>query len=670
MVGVRTTTSLVSAGTERMLVDFGRANLAQKALQQPERVREVLDKARSDGVADTVAAVRSKLAQPLPLGYTSTGVVIEVGAGVVDVAVGDHVATNGPHAEFVAVPATMAARLPTGLRTEHGCFATVGAVALHAVRLAAPELGERFVVSGLGLVGLMAVQLLHANGCRVLGVDPNPARLALAARLGADVSGIGAAEEEAPRFSGGRGVDGVLICASSKSTDVVRSAARMCRRRGRVVLVGVAPIEIDRATFYERELTFQVSSAYGPGRYDASYEQGHDYPFGYVRWTAGRNMEAVLDQIAAGRLDVESLISHRFAFDDAPAAYDTLSSDPSALGIVLEYPTEEERPTADLLVSSVSTSGRASAKSGGLAVIGAGNFATRTLAPAIASAGGTVDTVVSRGGTSAAILARSLGARASSDVDGVIDDPSISSLFIATRHDSHASLASRAIAAGKHVYVEKPLAVDVAQLDEVRAAVEAAPELGVLAVGFNRRFAPFTVAMSDALKSLGGPKAVVITVNAGAIPGNHWTQDSEAGGGRIVGEACHFVDLARHLVAAPITDVESRYLESLTRDTATISLGFADGSTAHIHYFANGSNRYPKERVEVFAGGRVLTNDNYRTLRFHGWPKRRTIRSHRQDKGHAASVGAFLSATRGRAPWPIPLDELFEVSTAVLAAAD
>lgn len=670
---IRSLASLVSAGTERMLVDFGRANLLDKARQQPDRVRDVIDKALAEGVVETVDAVRSKLSQPIALGYANAGIVIATGRGVDEVSIGDLVASNGPHADVVDVPATMVAKVPAGVSPEHACFATVAAVGLEGLRLANCTLGERVVVTGLGLIGLITVQLLRAQGCEVIGIDPDGERRLLAEAVGAATSEPGdAAEAAVARFSRDRGVDAVLICASTKSSDPVTAAARMCRQRGRIVLVGVTGLELERSAFYEKELSFQVSCSYGPGRYDSSYEGGTDYPYGLVRWTAGRNMEAVLDLAASGRLDLEALISHRFAFEDAAGAYTALVEDRSALGIVLQYPPgDDPLPEPRFRTQSHSRADQSRPARGAIAVIGAGNYATRTLIPAIAAAGARVEVVAARGGVSAGLAADRAGTRASSDIQGVLDDPAIDTVFIATRHDSHASLAIQALRAGKATYVEKPLALSDHELDDLITAVDeiTGAHGPILTVGFNRRFAPITVRMRELLGGTAGPKAVVVTVNAGEISADHWTQDREIGGGRIVGEGCHFIDLARHLVASPIVDVSTRYLGNTVKaDTATVSLAFDDGSTAEVHYLANGSPRYAKERVEVFCQGRILVNENFRTLRPYGWPHTRTLRLRKQDKGHTAAVSAFLAAARDGAPPPIPFDDLVEVSRATIAA--
>jgi predicted dehydrogenase len=666
--------SVVSAGTERMLVDFGRASLVGKVRSQPQRVAEVVDKARTDGIATTVDAIRSKLAQPIPLGYSCAGVVLEVGSEVQGFEPGDLVAAAAPHAEVTVVPSTLAAVVPEGVAPEAAAFATIGSIALQGIRLAQPTVGERFVVVGLGLVGLLAVQLLQAQGCAVLGIDPNPERRKRAETYGAAT--VGSSDDvlgAAAVHSRGRGVDGVLICASTTSNEPVHQAALMCRKRGRIILVGVTGLELDRADFYEKELSFQVSAAYGPGRYDAEYEGGRDYPLGYVRWTAGRNMEAVLDLVASDRVDPASLVTHDYAFADAPAAYETLVGDPSALGIVLRYPetTASSAParTVELVAGSRPPAGR-----GVVGLLGAGNFATQVLIPAIVDAGATLDTIVSGQGTTASIAAERFGARrASSDADAAISGDGIDTVVVATRHDSHADYVQQALRAGRNVFVEKPLAIDREGLEAVVATVADLAEAGgpvpLVGVGFNRRFAPVTVRMAELLAGVSSPKAITATMNAGALPPDHWTQDPAVGGGRIIGEACHLIDLVRHLVGAPIVGVSSVGLDVPGPvDTMSIQLAFADGSIGTVHYFANGSKQYPKERVEVFAAGRVLVNDNFRTLKAYGWPGAKTMRLRKMDKGHAASMRAFLDAVRTGGPAPIPFEEIVEVTRASIDA--
>jgi len=672
---IESAATLVSAGTERMLLEFGRGNLFEKALQQPQRVKEVLAKARTDGVLETLEAVRSKLDQPIPLGYCNAGRVVEVGPGVTSFAVGDRVVSNGPHAEVVAVPNTLCAKIPDGVSDEEAAFTPLAAIALQGVRLAQPTLGERVAVFGLGLIGLMAVQVLRANGCRVLGLDFDARKLELACGYGAEVVNLAAGEDAVAAglaFSDGRGVDAVIIAASTKSNDPVTQAAKMSRKRGRIVLVGVTGLELDRADFYEKELSFQVSCSYGPGRYDPNYEErAQDYPFGFVRWTEQRNFEAVLGLMADGGLNVRELITHRFDIGEAQKAYDALTDDRSAMGIVLTYPTA---PTETKLARSVALKPASPARAGArLGVIGAGNFASRVLIPAMKAGGAELATVTSQGGVSALVHGRKNGfAEASTDVDAVLADPALDGVVIATRHDTHADLAERALVAGKSVFVEKPLALAEDELDRIAAAAQSHERSPVVMVGFNRRFAPLAVRMKQLLDQLSEPMTFIVTVNAGAIPADHWTQDPQVGGGRIVGEACHFIDLLRYLAGAPIVGLHAvklgRPAGGVAEDKATLVIEFENGSHGTVHYFANGSKTFPKERVEAFGGGRILQLDNFRTLRAWGWPGFSKASS-RQNKGHAACAGAFVAALKAGGPAPIPLDEVVEVSRWSIRAA-
>lgn len=676
---IKTSRSLISAGTERMLVGFGKASLLQKARQQPERVKDVLNKARTDGVLATVDAVRSKLGQPIPLGYCNVGEVIAVGVGVEGFAEGDRVASNGPHADLVRVPVNLCARVPDQVADDAAAFTVVASIGLQGIRLAEPTLGEAFVVTGAGLIGLLTVQLLRAHGCRVLAIDFDDGKLALARSYGAETCNPAKGEDPVAAglaFSRGIGVDGVIITASTKTSDPVTQAAQMSRKRGRIVLVGVTGLELNRADFYEKELNFQVSCSYGPGRYDPAYEEGgQDYPVGFVRWTEKRNFEAVLDMLADGRLDVTALISRRFPFEDAAASYDALLADSAGLGFLLDYAS----PAADRLTRRVTLSeARFDPAEPVLAVVGAGNYASRVLIPAFKEAGAQLHTVVTSGGLSATITGSRAGfAAASTDMADVLADPAINAVAIATRHDSHAALAGQAIASGKHVFVEKPLGLTAAQIDEVEAAVEQASAQGAprqLMVGFNRRFAPLVVRLKTLLAPVQEPKSLLMVMNAGAIPPMHWTQDPAVGGGRIIGEACHLIDLMRFLVGHPIVSVDARRMGghpgvAVTEDKASITLGFEDGSFGTIMYLANGASAFPKERYEVFAAGRVLQLDNFRSLVGYGWPGFKKDRRFRQDKGQAAAAAAFLQSVRTGAP-AIPPAEIFEVSRATIKAAD
>lgn len=677
---IRTTASLVSAGTERMLVQFGKASLIDKARQQPDKVATVLDKIRTDGLFPTLEAVRRRLDQPVALGYCNVGRVIAIGEGVEGISIGDRVASNGKHAQIVAIPKNLCARIPETVGDEAAAFTVVGAIALQGIRLAAPTLGENVVVIGLGLIGLLAVQLLRAHGCRVLGIDLDPARIALAQRLGAqcvDLSRDGDPLASARSFSRGRGVDAVLIAATTQKSEPVHQAAAMCRKRGRIVLVGVSGLQLSRADFYEKELSFQVSCSYGPGRYDPQYELGgHDYPAAFVRWTEQRNFEAVLDMLAEGRLQVAPLVSHRFPFASAEKAYELLTSTTSSLGIVLQY-SDEDAPTAGLCRATIRlprTSADARRRDGVfIGVIGSGSYATQTLIPALASTAAVLKSVASQDGVSAAHAGRKYGfEQSTTDARSVLDHPHIDAVVVATRHDSHARYVCEAVRAGKHVFVEKPLAIRREELAEIEASVDGALAIGrvpLVMVGFNRRFAPHVRKIRELLAPMKEPRSFVMTVNAGAVPAEHWTRDPKLGGGRIVGEACHFVDLLRFLAGAPVRSVEAMAARGAP-DVATITLRFDDGSLGTIHYFANGHRSFPKERLDVFCGGRILQLDNFRTLRGFGWSGFSAQRLWRQDKGQNACIAAFVEAVRGAAPSPIPFDELIEVARVTMDVGD
>ncbi|MBW7906883.1 MAG: bi-domain-containing oxidoreductase [Phycisphaerae bacterium] len=670
---IQTTRTLISAGTERMLVEFGRAGLIAKARSQPEKVRQVLAKIRTDGLMPTLEAVFARLDEPLPLGYCNVGRVVEVGREVEGFAPGDRVASNGPHAEMVCVPATLAARVPDGVDDDAASFTVLSSIAMHGIRLLQPGLGEGYVVVGLGLLGLVAVQLLRASGCNVLGVDVNAARCELAAGFGAATVDIGAGGDPVQAglaFSRGRGVDGVLITASAKSDEIVHQAAQMCRKRGRIVLVGQVGLNLRRADFYEKELSFQVSCSYGPGRYDPAYEdQSRDYPLPYVRWTVARNFEAVLDSLAAGRLDVRPLISRTIPQANAAEAYDLVVKDSGVLGVVLQYP-QQQPPTQRVTRLKAGPAPSAPADPV-IGVIGSGNFTKLVLLPAIRSAGGRLHSVTSAGGVTALHAARKFDAdEAGSDYRAVLASAEVNTVFITTRHSSHARMAAEALEAGKHVFVEKPLAIDEEGLELVRAAHEKRPDRQLM-VGFNRRFAPHAVQVRRLLAARAQPVAISILVNAGDIPATHWLQDPAVGGGRLIGEGCHFVDLALFLVGHPITTVQAAMFGpqcgGVRDDKLTLTLTFADGSIATVHYWANGPKSFPKERVEVFSEGRVVVIDNWRRLQAYDWPAAGRM-SRRQDKGHKDEVAQFLTRIREGGPPLIPFSEIEQVTRACFAA--
>lgn len=670
--------SVISAGTERMLVEFGQGNLLTKARSQPDRVKQVLDKMQTDGVMPTLDAVFNKLDQPLPLGYCNAGMVLGVGEGVNGFVVGDRVVSNGPHAGVVSVPQNLCAKIPDSVSDDDAVFTVLGAIALQGIRLVNPTLGERIVVVGLGLLGLLSVQMLVANGCQVLGIDFNSERLDLARQFGAQTVDLNVGEDPITAgmtFSNGHGVDGVLVTASTKSNDLMHQAAQMSRQRGRIVLVGVVGLDIQRADFYEKELTFQVSCSYGPGRYDTSYEDnGQDYPFGFVRWTEQRNFEAVLDLMVSRRLQTAPLIAKHIPQVEAAEAYRLLTEQPDMLGIVLTYP---ETTSIENTIITVNQLGKPVPVDGKpvVGVIGAGNFTTGVLLPAFKKTTAHLKTIASAGGTSAVIAGRKFGFQeATTDYQRMLADPEINTIVITTRHNSHARLVVEALNANKHVFVEKPLALNREELADIQEAVEHNNGRSQLLVGFNRRFSPLAIKMASLLSARSQPVSLIYTVNAGEIPADHWTQDPVAGGGRIIGEGCHFIDLLRYLVGSPIVGVEARMMGDvqgvvIREDKMSILLDFADGSTGVIHYLANGSKKFPKERIEVFSEGRILVLDNYKSLKGYNWPGFKKASS-KQDKGHAEETSAFVERITNGGEWLIPWEVLAEVTLASFTAVE
>ena len=679
---IATRNSVVSAGTERMLVEFGKSSYLGKARQQPDKVKEVINKIKTDGLLTTIEAVRSKLDQPLPLGYCNSGVVVD--STVPGFVKGDRVVSNGGHAEVVRVPKNLCAKIPDDVDDESAAFTVLGAIGLQGIRLAEPTLGESFVVTGLGLIGLMCVQMLRANGCRVLGIDQDSARCELARKFGAQTVDLSIGEDPisiAQLFSRGRGVDGVIVTASSKSNEVMHQAAQMCRKRGRVVLVGVVGLNLRRDDFFKKEISFQVSASYGPGRYDPMYEEkGQDYPVGFVRWTEQRNFEAVLDMMSAGTLDVKSLITSRFDINDAVEAYKLLD-DSSTLGIVLQY-TEKNH---DELLSPVVKLNRAqseqySVSDAVVGFIGAGNYASRTLIPAFKDAGAKMEVLVTSGGVSGVHHGRKAEFNlTTTELDVLWNNENVNTAAIVTRHDLHATQVCKALESGLNVFVEKPLALRLEELDKINRTyqeINATRESSLrVMVGFNRRFAPHIVKMKSLLREKREPKSIIITVNAGAIPADHWTQDPDVGGGRIIGEGCHFIDLMRFLVGHPITAFNAIMLGDvpgidIRDDKVSINLSFADGSFGTIHYFANGGKAFPKERVEVFCGNAVLQMDNYRSLKGYGWPGFKSMKLFRQDKGQKACARAFIESVQKGQAAPIAYDEVLETSRVSIEVAD
>lgn len=671
---IQTSKSLISIGTEKMLINFGKANLINKVRSQPEKVKTVIEKTKTDGLIATYEAVKSKLDQPLPLGYCNVGYIIDSSdCGF------DHktrVVSNGHHAEIVRVPKNLVAKIPDNVDDDSASFTVVGAIALQGIRLLNPTLGERVVVIGLGLIGLMAVQILKANGCRVLGVDFDKKKCDLAKKFGVDIVNISDGDDiytHAESFSNGKGVDAVLVTASSKENTIIHEAAEISRKRGRIVLVGVVGLNINRADFYEKELSFQVSCSYGPGRYDKDYEEkGNDYPYGYVRWTEKRNFEAVLELMSSGLLDVKPLISNVFSFEDAQSAYNKLDGKDS-LGIILDYQNQDNSNLNNKTVKLKVKHNSVKSYKKHIAFIGGGNYASRILIPSFKKAGATFSSLVTSSGISAVHHGKKNDFEyASTDINEAFKNET-NAVVIATQHNLHAKQVIDALKNNKHVFIEKPLALNHEDIDAIEHQIKKSKK--ILMVGYNRRFAPLVQKMKTLLKKKPTPKAFIMTMNAGSISEDHWTQDIEVGGGRIIGEACHYIDLMRFLVGHKIKSFEAIKISKndhmqITSDKAIISLTFEDGSIGSIHYLANGGKSFPKERIEVFCEDAVLQLDNFRKLKGFGWKGFNKISLWAQDKGQDNCSRAFVESLEEEIGSPISNQEIFEVARITIDIAN
>jgi predicted dehydrogenase/threonine dehydrogenase-like Zn-dependent dehydrogenase len=679
---VRTAASLVSAGTERASSEFASKNLLQKARMRPDLVRDVLSKISRDGLLATVSTVRSRLDQPSALGYSSAGTVVAVGEGIADITPGDRVACAGAghavHAEFACVPRLLVARIPSETVTfDDAAFTTLGAVALHGVRNADVKLGDIVAVIGLGLLGQLTVQILKAAGCCVLGMDISEERAQLALRLGADAVGTSSSsfQDLCLQHSARHGADSVIITAQTASNDPVNLAGAVARNRAVVVAVGTVAMDIPRRFFYDKELDFRVSRSYGPGRYDSAYEQkGIDYPIGYVRWTETRNMEAFLKLLADHKLDLQALVTHRFPIARAHSAYDLITGKTREpfLGVLIAYPELAD----DTRQVSVTPPDRriASEKSIRIGLLGAGSFATSTLLPAIQRVGG-VEMVVAcaANGSHARHAAQKFGFRScATDDHEILYHPAVNTVVITTRHHLHAAQVTSALTSGKNVFCEKPLCLNESELRSIAAAHDdqTSPR-PLLMVGFNRRFAPLTVRLKSFLHDVSEPLAIHYRVNAGFLPADHWLNDPLQGGGRILGEVCHFVDFLCFLTNSSPLDVETRSLPNpghYSNDNIVCSLRFADGTLATISYFANGDKSFSKERIEVFGGGSVAVLEDFRRLELVRGGKKRVFRSLlRQDKGHRTEWQAFVTAIQTGAESPIPFPEVVSTMLATFA---
>ena len=665
---IKTTRTLVSLGTERMLVEFGKANFIQKAKQQPDKVKMVLDKVKTDGLKPTINSVFNKLNQPLPLGYCNVGEVVAVGKGVTEFTIGDRVASNGNHAEYVLVPKNLVAKIPDNVTDEEAAFTIIGSIGLQGIRLLNPTFGETIVVVGLGLIGLVTAELLRANGCKVIGFDFDAEKVTIANQKG--ITAINPAEgtdqvKFVESFTNGVGADGVIITASNKSNEIISQSARMCRKRGRVVLVGVIGLDISRADFYEKEITFQVSCSYGPGRYDEQYEQkGNDYPIGYVRWTEKRNFEAILNALSNGSLDVKPLITERISLKDYKKIYGDMGNSKSIASILVYDQTET--PVKTVNVTEKSFKGQ----KGVIGIIGAGNFTSSTLMPQLKDLNANVKYIASSGGLSSTTMAKRYGvANSTSDYKEILKDEDTDLVIITTKHNSHAHFVIEALQAGKSVFVEKPLALNVVELTEVIDVYN--NNNGSISVGFNRRFAPLAKKMKKLLGNDNTPKNIIATMNAGFIPKEVWVHDMEVGGGRIIGEACHYIDLCTYFADSKVVAVCMNAMGTNPKentDNASILLKYENGTNAVVNYFANGSKGYSKERLEVYSQERTMIMDNWRRLKTYGF-KGGTSKS-KQDKGHYNQFEELINQQKSGGKPIIPFDIIVNTTKTSFAAIE
>ena len=666
---IQTTRSLVSLGTERMLVEFGKSNLFQKAKQQPDKVKEVINKIKSDGIIPTINAVFNKLGQPIPLGYCNVGKVIAVGKGVEDFIIGDRVTSNGPHAEIISVPKNLVSKIPDDVTDEEATFTVIGAIGLQGIRLANPTFGETIVVVGLGLIGLITAQLLKSNGCNVIGFDYDSNKVSLAKSFGINAINPTEGVDQVAyvlNATNAIGADAVIITASNKSNEIISQSAKMSRKRGRIILVGVVGLHISRSDFYEKELTFQVSCSYGPGRYDDNYEQkGQDYPLPFVRWTERRNFDAILKAISNKTIQVKPLITEQINLIEYQHIYGNMSNS-NSIASILVYPDNNNLNRSIQIFENKLTQG-----SGTIGIIGAGNFTSAMILPCLKKTSANLKFISSSSGLSGTTLAKKYKIGYSTTDNAVIlEDKDVDLIMVTTRHNSHSKLVIDSLMKGKNVFVEKPLALNQKELDQV---IEAYNKSGkTLTVGFNRRFAPLAIQMKKALGSVDSPMNIIATMNAGFVPSNIWVHDMEIGGGRIIGEACHFIDLITYLSGSKVKSVCMNSMGIQTKentDNASILLKYENGTNAVINYFSNGSKAYSKERVEVYHQDKTLVMDNWRKLKGYGFNNFNTASSS-QDKGHPNQFNLFINSVQKGGNQIIPFDELVNTTKASFAAIE
>jgi len=670
---IATSCSLISLGTEKMLVEFGQSGLIAKARQQPDKVKQVLEKIKTDGLLPTLNAVQNKLDQPIPLGYSNVGLVVDVGSDVSEFKIGDRVVSNGNHAEYVCIPKNLIAKIPDTVSNEAASFTVVASIGLQGIRLANPTLGETVVVIGLGLIGLLTGQILVANGCKVIGFDFDPVKIDLAKKFGilaynsSSIDPIKTVLENTNSI----GCDAVIITASTPSNEVIHQSAEMSRKRGRIILVGVIGLQLSRADFYQKELSFQVSCSYGPGRYDEDYEiKGKDYPLSYVRWTEKRNFEAILQLMESGRIHTEHLLTKKTSLNEVVPIYSNLSESKNEIGILIEYTSTGSKNTTISIQKSIQDGVKAK---GNLAIIGAGNFTQAMILPCLKKTNAYLHTIVSSKGVSGNHAARKFGiANSSTSISDVLLNKDIDTLVISTPHSTHAKYVCDALNSEKNVFVEKPLALNREELEQIKNIYHSNQHLQIM-VGFNRRFSPLIARIKELLPNNNEPFNMTFVANAGFIPKNHWTQDPEIGGGRIIGEACHFIDLLAYICGSEIESVCASAMginPDRNSDNVTIMLKFKNGSNGTIHYFANGNKGYSKERLEVYQMGKIVILDNFKSLQgfgFKGFSKKKLFN---QDKGHQAEFLSFVYAIQNGGAPLISFPSLYNSSLAAIAATE
>lgn len=671
---IQTNISLISYGTEKSLIEFGKSNYLSKIKSQPDKVKLVLDKIKSDGILETYISVNSKLDKPIPLGYCNVGKVISVGDDVSSLKPGDRVVSNGPHAEVIAINENLVAKIPDEVTDDEAVFTVLASIGLQGIRLSNPTFGETFLVSGLGLIGLLTAQLLKAQGCKVLGIDPDHEKCNLAGEFGIETLCL--SENSDPYqfcnlHSAGRGVDGVIITASTSSNDPIELAAKVSRKRGRIILVGVVGLELRRDLFYEKELTFQVSCSYGPGRYDDNYEKSNiDYPIAFVRWTEKRNFEAVLEALKSNLLKTKSLVSKRFPIENALDAYKYLESTKASFGILLTYPRKANFREKNITFFQHNSKVERNGSLPKISVVGIGNYSSRTLIPNIKKLNYSIETLFSWSGSNLPYFAKKFNVNhISTDFEDSFLNSNCNTVFIATKHDSHAELVIKSLMAGKNVFIEKPLCLTIKELNQIKNSLEIISSNSqilnqpILMVGYNRRFSNLVIKLKEYTKKINGPKSFIYTCNAGFIPKSHWIHDKNVGGGRLIGEACHFVDLLRDIAGSKILDIQIFKMKSEEdlEDTFTLQLTFMDGSIGTIHYFSNGSKSFSKERLEVFGDGKIILIDNFKKFKTWGFKKDCSISLIKQDKGQKNCISNFLKAIKNGNESPISTHELFEV---------